>query len=234
MGGPCILPRAKMTRKKKPTKAERRATVQSLKTEYRRLAMQANRRMTQLEKLSQNPEYKAVLGYAYKNAAYDLKRFELLGLAKGGRFAHDIEKLSADKTDIRELKMLISSARAFLDAPSSTKKGIDKTYNKRAKTLNKKYNTDFTSENMKVFFESALYEKLKNRLGSQQTMIVMARLQKKSGEIIEEIEDARKKHKRITISELQDVDGLNIDDELTINDRKVIENLAKIYERGKK
>lgn len=180
--------------------------------------------MTNLEKLAENPEYKAVLGYAYKNVANDLK-----ALTGRSRFSHDIEKLSAKETDIRQLKALINTAKSFLEAPSSLKSGIDKTYSKRAKTLNKKYGTDFSKDDIKTFFESSIFEKMKNRLGSAAAVKTVGKIQKSAKKIVNDIDAARKAHKKIEIEELKDVEGLDVTKMMSPHDKRVVENLAKIY-----
>lgn len=200
----------------------RELRINDLKAEYHKLATQANRRMTMLEKLSQNPDYKAVLGYAYKDVAHELK---IRGL---DRFSHDIEKFSASKTDIRELKGLINIAEEFLNAPSSLKSGIDAVYRGRADTLNKKYGTDFSGSDMKNFFDSSIWDKLKNKFGSGAAMKTIAAIQKNKDDILQEISDARSAHRRIDFSSLTDIDGRDINAELTGSDKRVIENLAKI------
>lgn len=203
----------------------REKRVKRMQSEYKKLAATANRRMTLLEKLSQNPDYKAVLGYAYKDAAYDLKA---LGVTKN-RFPQDIAKLSAKETDIRHLQAMINTAKEFLESPSSLKSGIDKTYKARAKTLNKKYGTDFTADNMKTFFDSAIFEKMKSRLGSAMAMKVIGKIQKNSEDIINDIKEARMSHKKITFDALSDIDGIDVNGMLDRNDKAVIGNLARIY-----
>lgn len=205
--------------------AERTNYVNQLKADYRKLAITANRRMTLLEKLSNNPDYGAVLGYAYKNVAYNLQS---LG-ETSGRFSHDIEKLSAEETDIRHLSALIASAKEFLQSPTSLKSGIDKVYGKRANTLNKKYGTSFTADNMKTFFESRIFEKMNQKYGSKVTMRIIGTIQNNAKNVIDSIEKARKQHRKLNI----EVDGLNIADKMPGHDRTVLLNLAKIYAKEK-
>lgn len=217
-----------MAKRKNIKRTER---VNELKAEYKKLATTANWRMLKLERLAENPEYKSVLGYAYKNVMHDLK--SLGELTKGGRFSMDIIRMSADETDIRHLTALVNTARSFLDAPSSTIGGIHKIYGKRAKTLNKKYGTDLSAGDMKTFFESAYWEKLKDKLGSQTAMIVIGQVQKKSEDVIESIDKSRSQHKKIDISSVLDTDGLDTSKIIDSKDTRIIEHLARIYERSR-
>lgn len=208
---------------RKSRKAARTARISKLKKEYRELANEANARMRALEQLAKNPEYKAVLGYAYKDVLHDLE-----ALTGRKRFLHNIERLSAKNTDIRHLTALINVAKTFLDSPSSTKEGIDQVYGKRADTINEKFGTNFTSEDMKTFFESSVWEKLKDRLGSPVAMLVINKIQKEPNKILEDIEASRQKHQRVNIESLN-IDNKDVNKELTTHDRHVIEKLAKIY-----
>lgn len=207
----------------------RRQRIKEMKSEYRAAATKANRRMTQLEKLAQNPDYKAVLNYAYGNVQYDLNA---LGMT-GGRFTHDIEKLPANKVDIRHLMALINAANQFLEAPSSTKKGIDKTYKRRAHTLNRKYKTKLSPDDMRLFFESSQWEKLINRFDSGLAMRIVAQMQKTKKEILDSILKARQQHKRMDFSAFENIEGLDLSDIRSNRDKGIIADLIELYrEKG--
>lgn len=209
----------------KAEEAARNKEIRELQTEYNELRKTANRRMYRLEKLAERPEYKSVLGYAYKNAAYDIKA---LGAKNERRFPGDIGRMSANETDIRKLKAYINTAKEFLSSASSTKRGIDTVYAQRAESLNRSQGTNFTTEDMSTFFNSSMWEKLENKYGSGVAMKVIAKIQKNAKQIVQEIEKARKAHKKIDISVLHDVDYLDLAYDLSAGDKKVIENIARI------
>lgn len=215
----------------KTLKQKRVDRVRELQKEYKDLARTANRRMRNLERMAEKPEYKSVLGYAYRNAMEDLKG--LGELTKGNRFSTDITRMSAEETDIRHLTALISTAKSFLESPSSTKTGIDKVYSRRAETINRKYNSNLSTDDLKTFFETTYWKKLSNNLGSQTAMIIIGKIQEKSENIVSEVEEARSRHKRINFTDLQDVDGLNVNNKLGSKDKSIIYNLAKIYSNQK-
>lgn len=209
-------------------KRKRKKTVQEIKRlqrEYHDLARSANNRMTRLEKLAKNPEYAAVLGYAYKDAAYDIKN--LFGAS--GRFPQDVSKMAASKTDVRQMKQYITSVKNFLESPSSTKTGIDKVYRKRASTLNKSQGTNFTVSDMRTFFDSSVWKKMNSKFGSKTAMKVIDNIQKNSDQIAQEAEDARRRHRSIDYSTLHDVDGRDIMSELSSHDKNVISKLADMF-----
>lgn len=201
-----------------------------MQKEYRAAAIRANRRMTNLEKLAaRDPDYKAVLEYAYGNVQYDLNA---LGMT-GGRFTHELDKVPASKVNMKKLGAALGAVNEFLSAASSTKKGIDRTYNKRAKTINKRYGTKLNSSDMRLFFSSHEWEKLKNMFGSKTAMKIIAKVQKNAKEITKQVETARRQHKKINIDVLNDIDGLNINTALSSRDRGIIANLASIYQAKK-
>lgn len=208
----------------KQTKRTRR--INQMKKEYRKLATTANRRFTLLEKLAENPEYSAVLGYAYANAMHDLE-----SLTGQKRFSHGIEKFEAKDVDIRKFQALINTAREFVESPTSLKSGVDKIYGKRAKTINKRYGTNMTSDDMKIFFESALWNKLKDRVGSHMAMKVIGRIQKNAKQIISEAKYAKQQHKKIDFESMKDIDGLDVNAMLKGHDKTVVKNLAEIYSK---
>lgn len=217
---------------KNRSKAEttaRTKEVRKLQTEYNSLRKTANQRMYRLEKLAENPEYKAVLGYAYKNAAYDLKA---LGAKNARRFPADIGRMSANETDIRKMKAYINTAKEFLSSVSSTKRGIDTVYAQRAASLNNSQGTNFTADDMSTFFNSSMWEKLENKYGSGVAMKVIAKIQKNAKQVVQEIDKARKAHKKIDISVLHDVDYLDLSYDLSAGDKRVIENIARIQLKG--
>lgn len=211
--------------KSKAETAARNKEVRELQTEYNKLRKTANRRMYRLEKLAENPEYKSVLGYAYKNAAYDL---QALGAKNARRFPADIGRMSANDTDIRKMKAYINTAKEFLSSASSTKRGIKTVYAQRAESLNRSQGTNFTAEDMSTFFNSSMWEKLENKYGSGVAMRAIAKIQKNAKQVVQEIDKARKAHKKIDISALHDVDDLDLSDDLSTADKRVIENIARI------
>lgn len=205
----------------------RTAEIKRLQQEYEKLARTANRRMYRLEKLGNQPGSQAILGYAYKNALYDIQG--LPGGAGKRRFPMDISRFSAKETNIRDLRQAVVSVQNFLDRPSSTLRGLKKVYSSRAKTINKKYGTDFDMNSLAVFFESSYWEKMKTKYGSKTAMKAIAKIQKSGKKIVDEIQDARDRHKKIEISALKDIDGYDMTKNLSGHDKRVIENLAKMY-----
>lgn len=101
--------------------------------EYMRLAHRADQRLLRLERLSDEAYYTSVQQYGYK---YAMKSISDLG--GGTRFR------SAPIQNEDQLREALAGVRKFLDAPSSTKSGITAVYKKRAKSINEKFGTNLT------------------------------------------------------------------------------------------
>jgi len=117
---------------------------------YRRLAKAADQRLVRLEKLSQQKGYKGAKSFAYARAISDIQIYN----PKGTRFNAAISK------DPRILKEQTMSVLEFLKAPTSTKMGIDTGFRKRVETLNAKYGTDFTWQELADFFGKGQAQKI--------------------------------------------------------------------------
>lgn len=199
--------------------------IKRLQHEYHDLARAANNRMTRLEKLAKDPDYAAVLGYAYKDAAYDIKNL----FGSSGRFPQEVSKMAASNTNIRQMKQYITSVKNFLESPSSTKKGIDKVYRKRARTLNKSQGTNFTVDDMRTFFDSSVWKKMNSKFGSKTAIKIIDKIQKNAKQVSEDARKYRSQHRTIEYSTLKDVDGRDISSELSSHDKTVVANLAKMF-----
>lgn len=209
------------------------AELRSLKTRYRQLRNTANKRLARLETLAEKPEFTAVLGYAYKDAQYDIINKFGAGSMRYPSIT-DIEKMAGKETNVRKMNQYVTAVENFLGEVSSTRTGIVRTYKARADKLNKKYKTKFTWKDMAKFFESASYEKMTNKLkDSDIVMKVIAQMQKKPKQFLKGIEDARQNHEDIDIKALRDVDGLNlnakINKEFQGEDLTILQNLVEMY-----
>lgn len=120
--------------------------------EYRVLRDRANERLRALEKLSSDPEYENVLGYAYRLAARDIKE---LGIGDADKVRY------RTPTNTNKLESAIKRVQNFLDMPTSTKTGIKSTYKTSATNFNKGFGTNFTWQELKSFTDSVDWDKLK-------------------------------------------------------------------------
>lgn len=142
---------------------------QELFNYYKKIAKRADQRLVELEKLSKQTGYKEVTKYAYRKAMYDIKRWS--GESGKMRFNRKAPETT------RALLSKIHDIEDFLNSATSTKKGINTVYRKRADTLNKKFGTKFTWQKLADFAESKTFEKLSKKYGSKTVMNIIATVQ---------------------------------------------------------
>ena len=127
---------------------------------YRRLAKTADQRLVRLEALSHEKNFTGVKKMAYGRAMSDLEIF-----GGGTRFN------TKPPEDRRLFKEKIMAMRYFLESPTSTKSGIVETYQERAKTLNKKYGTNFTWKDLADYFGKGKADKAARSVGGSKTAL---------------------------------------------------------------
>ena len=161
----------------------------ALMSEYRQLAKRADQRLVRLEKRANSgQEWKAVTKYAYANAMEEIRRFS-------GAEAKRFNVKPPNTTQMLQAK--INAMKRFLESPTSTTTGIRRTYEKRVNTINREYGTDFTWEELKEFFDSALSNKLDAKVDSKTKLIIVGEIQKHGSEIKKALEDHKPIHLKL-------------------------------------
>lgn len=158
---------------------------ESLEKYYKRLAKVADQRLRRLEDLSKQENYKVVTDWAYKRAMGDIERW-------GGKERFD----TAPPQNTNQLKAKINDIRAFLESGTSTKKDIDMIYKKRADTINSKYGTNLTWQDIADFYGRDKNEALDTKYGSKQVAMAI-------GIIQQQLQGKDEKGEEVTIEKLQ-------------------------------
>lgn len=174
-----------------------------LRAKYIRLAKRADQRLVRLEQYSELPFYKGITAYSYADAVKAIAKVN----PGGKRFNAKIPKTEAG------LRNQIKAMEKFLAAPTSTKRGINSVYAKRAKTLNQTLGTNFTWQQLAVFFDSGLAVKMDAKLGSKTMLQTIHKMALKKGEILRAIKESNEK-------------DLRIDDNDAVN-KKIIDLVSK-------
>lgn len=136
-----------------------------LLAEYRRYAKRADQRLVRLEKLAESGDtnFQGVLSYSYKKAAQDAKKWGSTG--ERPRFNVKPPETTG------EIKAKIKDIEAFLESPTSTKKGITDVYKKRAETFNKRFgkkgDRPVTWQEIANYYKSDQAKALDRRYGSK-------------------------------------------------------------------
>lgn len=184
-----------------------------LRAKYIRLAKRADQRLVRLEKLSNEEYFKGVKTYAYANAVDAISKWN-----PGGRRFN--AKIPTTEAGIRKR---MKALEEFLAAPTSEKKRIKALYAKRAETINKTAGTNFTWQQLAVFFDSGLAEKMDAKLGSKTKLKAFYNMILKIDEIVEAINKSNEKDIRIDENEDDNKDEeLRLDDNAAVN-KKIID-----------
>lgn len=162
---------------------------------YKRLAKQADQRLVRLEKLTSQEGYTNVNKYAYARAMRDIKQWSGEGAT---RFNMKPPK------NTNQLRAKIADIRTFLEAPTSTKAGIESVYKNRADTINEKYGTSFDWTDLANYFDEAKNTKSDSKYGSDTMLKAVAEIQKQSDTITKQIKQHKKKHITVDNPRLQD------------------------------
>lgn len=173
--------------------------------EYRKLAKRADQRLVRLERYSQQEKYANVTQYAYAKAMRDIRSWS-------GKDATRFN--TKPPANLNSLMAKINDIKGFLQSASSTIKptadnavynekgqivggGIDLTYQKRADTLNQRFGTNVTWENVGSIFESTLYRKLAKKYESKTAVRIIGKLQGDDKKIQRAINDKKSYNVRI-------------------------------------
>lgn len=180
-----------------------KAEWEKLQAESRKLAKRANQRLLRLERAAEKPGMENILKFAYKTAMKDIKSTGKKGKPRFYENPKLIEILDTTgqvlkgqdmyKANVMRLKLRKKDIESFLGAASSTigsgisegisrTIGIKKIWDKRNKTINKKYLKEYdlrlSDNDMKRFFESKKQAKLEKEVGSDK-MFTVASVMKK-------------------------------------------------------
>lgn len=178
---------------------------------YYRIAKAADERLKALEKLSGQTGFHEVKNWSYKKAQMNIKRWS--GESGKPRF-----NKKAPESDA-ELRAKIKDIKEFLEAPSSSKQTIVKSYKHRVNKINKTQGTNLTWQDLANFFESDQNQKVFNKYGSGDTFRVLSAI--KNGDVDITVSDQKLAQ---MIKEGKDIsEVIQVEDEL-VGD-KIIEML---------
>ena len=171
------------------------------RAEYNKLAKKADRMMRNLEKLSQEPGYSNVLKYAYARAKKDIE---------GWTPPSKKEKLPRWQRnmpmDTKELKAKIKDIKRFIESDTATKRGINKVYKKRVDTINKRYGTSFTWQDLAEYFDTGLKDKT-DKYGSKTVLVAIGRIQKSKEQVLKNFMEHKPTSMKIADETYKDAAG---------------------------
>lgn len=163
---------------------------------YRRLAKVADQRLVRIEQLAQNPLYSNVTKFAYEKALEDIHKWN-------GETASRFNTVPPEAPE--DLQLKIEQMKSFLGKQTSTQAGINLMYKRMANTINAKYGTNFTYQQIMKYYSSNQNEKWTNMFGSKTVLKVIGNIQKSAKKLKKEISDEDKKN--IIIDNIQSKKG---------------------------
>lgn len=148
------------------------STYDDLLKQYKKKAKLADQYMRRLEKLSASDKaYKGVKNYAYARARHDIETWS-------GKGARRFDTKAPEK--LQSLRAKLRDIERFLQSPTSTKRGIDQIYNKRAQTMKERYGVSGNWEDMVKYYNRGLNEKMDKAYGSRTALRAVGRIQQNS------------------------------------------------------
>ena len=187
---------------------------ETLEHYYRRLAKTADQRLVRLERYGEEDFFHTAKQWAYARAVQDIKKWRQPG-EKVDMFRFNTKP----PKDTEDLLAKINDIKTFLEAPTSTKKGITDVYKKRADTINKKYGTKFTWQSLAKFYTSGEAELWEAKFGSKTALKTIGIIQNKKDKIMRKIINATQKDIRVNDSVLE----LTVSKALADNDLNIKE-----------
>lgn len=180
---------------------------------YRRLAKTADQRLVRLEEYSDQSGYKTATQWAYSKAVKDIAKWN-----KGVKGLRQLRFNTAPPESKEDLIAKINDIKSFIASPTSTKQGITAVYKKRAQTVNSRYGTSFTWQQLAKYYESGQATVWDEKFGSKTALKTIGQIQKNKKKLIKGIEDADKKDIRADSAVLQKtVEMALADDDLKID-----------------
>lgn len=186
---------------------------------YRRLAKAADQRLVRIEQLAQNPLYSNVTKFAYEKALEDIHKWN-------GETASRFNTVPPAAPEDMQLK--IEQMKSFLGKQTSTQAGINLMYKRMANTINAKYGTNFTYQQIMKYYSSNQNEKWSNMFGSKTALKVIGNIQKSAKKLKKEISDEDKKN--IIIDNIESKKGQSMLEKRTLQALKSNElSLEDLY-----
>ena len=138
---------------------------------FKRLAKQADQRLVRIERYAKEKNFQGMINYAYASAMYDIRN--LTSNPDANRFNTVPTKTKDGSINVRNLRAKINAVKRFLEAPTSTKQGLTKVYKNRANTVNRKYGTNFTWQDLAAYYSKNSNRAFDSEYGSDTMLIVL-------------------------------------------------------------
>ena len=147
---------------------------------FRSIAKAADQRLVNLERLSNKKGYTEVTEWSYANAMRDIR-------AMYGDGAKRFNRVQPE--NLNSIYKNINRVLNFLEAPTSSKQGIDEIYMKRADTIKSKYGINMSWSKTATVFDTMLWKKVSTKPGSATYLKSMGIIRANKKEILRQLEE---------------------------------------------
>ncbi len=136
-----------------------------LEKEVKPMLKEANMKLLNIEMLAKQEGFEGIKDFAYYNAMRDIRKVR----------GEEYKRFNIPK-NTHQLEKVKRSLETFLGATTSTKKGIISVYEQNAATLNEKFGSNYSWQQMGQFLKAAKFEKLKSDYDSTRAIIMLKAL----------------------------------------------------------
>lgn len=169
-----------------------------LENEVKPMLQEANMKLLNLETLSKKEGFEGVKDFAYYNAMRDIRALR----------GEEYKRFNMPK-NTHQLEKTKRSLEKFLGSTSSTKAGIVDIYERNAASLNEKFGSNYTWQQMGQFLKAAGFEDLKKEYDSETAIIMLKSLFENQNLSKEQFEEKLSNHQ---IKGLDEVDSDTLSD----------------------
>lgn len=154
-----------------------------LEAEVKPMLQEANMKLLNIEQLAKQEGFEGIKDFAYYNAMRDIRKIR----------GEEYKRFNLPK-NTHQLEKVKRSLESFLGATTSTKKGIVEVFEKNAVSLNEKFGSNFTWQQMGQFLKNAKFEQIKADYDSETAVIMLKALLENKDLSKEEFEEKLKTH----------------------------------------
>ena len=130
--------------------------------------------------------------------------------------------------DTRSLKAKIKDIENFLSMKTSTKSGILDVYKKRVDTINKRYGTSFTWQDLAEYFDTGLKDKT-DKYGSKTVLLAIGRIQKSKDQVLKDFMNHKPTSMKIADETYTDASGKEVKYGTAVEQR--VNTLLRYYKK---
>lgn len=188
-----------------------------LEKEVKPMLKEANMKLLNIEMLAKQEGFEGIKDFAYYNAMRDIRKVR----------GEEYKRFNIPK-NTHQLEKVKRSLETFLGATTSTKKGIISVYEQNAATLNEKFGSNYSWQQMGQFLKAAKFEKLKSDYDSTRAIIMLKALYDNQNLSKEEFEKTISDHQ---IKGLDEVDSDTLTD--FVKTELTWEELFQVEEQNK-